>query len=325
MSSHTAFLFPGQGSETIGMGAAQRRASPHRFDHWLQRAEAASGLAIARLVTAGPAGALASSAAAQPALLAVCLAVAESAASLRLRPTFVAGHGVGEYAAAAITGVLTPDDAMSLVAERGRLIAAAERRQSGVMALIEGVSLATVTHTCSLVREKQGYVTLAQADAPRQCVISGNASAVAGAIERLRRRGATAETLPGRGAHNSSLMVLVQARLARLAATIRWRDARIPLVTAAGGRVLTAGSAIRDALIGQETAPLQWTRCMTTLRDADCDRFLELGPGQRLTVLARQHAPDAMAMAADGPTKLAMLIERPALWSDHVEGARLAS
>lgn len=322
MRFHTAFLFPGQGSAAVGMGAAMRLAERRRFDHWFAQAEAASGLAIRRAVTAGPL----TTAALQPALFALSLALVDSAASGALRPAVVAGHGVGEYAAAVVAGALTPGDAMSLIAARGRLIAAAESRQSGAMALVERIPLSVVEHTCALVREKHGYVTLAHADAPSQSTVAGNASAVAAAVARLRRLGAATRVLAGRGAHNSMLMARVQAQLARLAEAISWHDARIPLVTANGGRLLTSGAAIRSALIAQETSPLQWTRCMDTLLEAGCNRFLELGPGRRLTRLALRHAPRAVAMAADDPVGLALFSAGPPVTrSEAAHDERLAS
>jgi [acyl-carrier-protein] S-malonyltransferase len=316
-----AFLFPNHTPETAGTAAALLTGG--RFDAWLERAEAVCGLAIRRAVAVRPAAALGATAVAQPALVALSLAVAEGAAAQGLRPAFVAGHGLGAYAAAVVAGVLAPEDALRLAAERGRLLAAAEQQQTGGMGYVTGAALDTVFHVCAVVRERHGYVTVAHANSPRQAVVSGNASAVAEAVERLRRRGATAGLLPVRVAHNSLLMATVQARLARVAATMPWRDAHTPLVGGAGARPLRAGADVRAALIGGETQPVHWTGAMSALLDHGCRDFLELGAGWTLTALARQSAGDVVAMGADSPARIAAF-RRRLTTARHAE-VRLAS
>jgi malonyl CoA-acyl carrier protein transacylase len=173
------------------------------------------------------------------------------------------------------------------------------------MAAIVGVPLDTVRYICAVVRQRHGYVTLAQANAPQRAVVSGNASSVAVAVERARRCGATAALLPTRVAHNSLLMASVQAGLARVAGTMPWHDARVPVVSGLRGAPLESGLAIRQALIGGETLPIQWTRSMTSLLEEDCRHFLELGPGRTLTALSAEHDLDAVAVAAEAPASIA--------------------
>src|SRR4051794_27190470 len=148
-----AFLFPGEGVENVGMSGAFTGADRRRFDVWMRRAQAASGLPIGDAVFTGPTATLAAADVAQPALIATSLAVAESAHLIGLKPSFVAGHGLGEYTAAVVAGVLDPDDAMRLVAARGRLMAAAEREQSGAMGVVLGLPLTDVGFVCSSVRQ----------------------------------------------------------------------------------------------------------------------------------------------------------------------------
>jgi [acyl-carrier-protein] S-malonyltransferase len=201
--------------------------------------------------------------------------------------------------------VLDTEDALRLVAERGRLLEIAERQQSGRMAVIVGVPLDTVRYVCAIVRQRHGYVTLAQANAPLRAVVSGNASSVAVAVERARGCGATAAMLPVGVAHNSLLMAGVQARLARVAGTMPWHDASLPVVSGLRGLPLESGMEIRRALIGGETLPIQWTRSVTALLEQDCRHFLELGPGGTLTALLDEHDADAVAMAAETPANIA--------------------
>ena len=285
IASGPAYLFPDHDSDAVGRAAELLAREPRAL----------------HAVSSGPAP----EHAAQPAHVAHCLALVDSAAAHGLRPRFVAGHGLGAYAAAAAAGVLRPDDALRLVAERGRLLETAERQQSGRMAVIVGVPLDTVRYVCAVVRQRHGYVTLAQANAPLRAVVSGNASSVAVAVERARGCGAAAAVLPARVAHNSLLMASVQAGLARVAGSMPWHDARIPVMSAVRGLPLESGVEIRRALIGGETLPIQWTRSMTALLDEDCRHFLELGPGRTLTALSGEHDADAVAIAGETPANIA--------------------
>jgi [acyl-carrier-protein] S-malonyltransferase len=310
MPSRPGFLFPGQGSESVGMGSALHAADPQRLDRWLEHAEAASGLAIRHAVAEGPETRLASAEVAQPALLAISLAVAEAADEAGLHPGFVAGHGLGAYAAAVTAGVLDPRDALRLVAERGRLTAAADQQRTGAMAIVLGLPPAYVWQLCAWIRQRHRYVTVAHENSPLQAVVSGLGGAVDLVTERARREGAIVQRVPGRGAHHSLLMAHVQARLARLAATMIWRDASVPLISGTDGRSLSSGSEIRAALLAGETLPVRWAACMDGVLADGFRHFLEVGPGHLLTALVRQHSRDALAMAADGPVKLALFGER---------------
>jgi len=262
---------------------------------------------------------------AQPALLAHSLTVADAAQRLGIRPSFVAGHGLGEFAAAVVAGVLDPEDALRLVAERERLLAAAQRAQRGTMAFVLGFSPAEVERLCAQTRQRYGYATVAHINSERQVLISGNASAVAEALALAERLGARTLPASADGAFHSLMMATVQARLARQAATVMWRDARVPLVSNAEGRPLTSGKAIRTALVGQLTRPVRWTECMVSLLEVGCSHFLELGWGRSLTMLVRRHAPGVVAVAADGPAELAHFREHLATASQPETAYRLAS
>jgi [acyl-carrier-protein] S-malonyltransferase len=247
-----------------------------------------------------------------PQLLAHSLGLAETARSLGLRPRFVAGHSLGEYAAAVVAGVLDVDDAMHLASERGRLMAAAQRQQSGAMGFVLGLPPDLVERACAQTRQRHGYVTVASINSPRQVVISGNASPMTEALALAGRWGARAGLLPIGGAFHSLLMASAQARLRRVAETMPWRDARIPLVSNADGRPLLSGVAIRAAVIGQMTRPVHWTACMETMLGAGCRHLIELGRGRVLTGFARRYSPELVAIAADSPAKLAAFSDGPA-------------
>ena len=137
--SKTAFVFPGQGSQKVGMGSDLLEAAPDVFEHYLSMADEASGLEIRRLCLEGPIEELTSTDAAQPALFATSLAVVDLARDRGLRADFVAGHSLGEYTAAVVSGALEVEDGMRLVARRGRLMANAQSERPGAMAAIIGL------------------------------------------------------------------------------------------------------------------------------------------------------------------------------------------
>jgi [acyl-carrier-protein] S-malonyltransferase len=220
------------------------------------------------------------------------------------------GHGLGEFAAAVAAGVLDADDALRLVRERQRLLADAERAQSGASGFVLGFRPAEVERVCAQTRQRHGYVSVAHINARQQTLIAGNASAVEQALALARRLGAkTLAAKPHAGLHGL-MMATVQARLARTAAQVAWRDAEVPLISNADGRPLTSGTDIRSALLGQITRPVRWTACLDTLLEQGCEHFLETGTGHLLTTLVRRHAPGVHAVAADAPAKLAAFRDR---------------
>ena len=307
-----AFLFPGDGSAGFGMEAGMQAVDPDRYDAWMQAAEAASGLPLRHYVSDGPMSAAARCDVVQPAVTALSLALAETAHSIGLRPDFAAGHGLGEYAAAVTAGVLSGEDALVLAAERGRLMEAACRKQSGATGYVHGLSPEVVERVCAQTRQRFGYVAVASIDARHRATISGNASSVARAIGLATRFGATAGLLSSNLAAHSSLMSMVSARLRRVAARMTWHDARVPLVSNAGGRILASGASIRAALVNQPALSVRWTDCMDTMLAAGCGHFVELGPGRVLTELAREHDRDLVAVSADHLTTSAGFVGRGA-------------
>jgi [acyl-carrier-protein] S-malonyltransferase len=325
-----AFLFPGEASASVGMGAALEAADPARYARWMQAAEIATGLPLRRLILNGPPAALASPEAAQPAVLALSLAVAEAAGTLGLTPDYAAGHGSGAYAAAVVAGALSSDDAFALVAERGRLLCVEVCRQPGATAFVLGFAPDMVERVCAQVRQRFGYVAVASIDSPSRAVLAGNASSVERAVGLARRLGATAGLLAATDATHTLMMATVSARLARVARRMTWRDPRIPVVGIAAHPWLTSGTAIRDALIGEVTQTVRWHESMERLHAAGVRHYLEAGPGRSLTGFAARRDADAVAMAADHPAEVFAFAERVATTrrtsapAARAAGARLA-
>jgi [acyl-carrier-protein] S-malonyltransferase len=304
------FVFPGQGSQKVGMGADLREAAPEVFDRYLDAADQASGLEISRLCLEGPLEQLTATEAAQPALFATSLAVAELARARGLGPDFVAGHSLGEYTAAVVAGALSVEAGMRLVAQRGRLMADIQSERPGAMAAIIGLSPARVEELCEQV-SSAGIVSPANLNTPSQIACSGEERAVQALIELAEQAGAQrAIRLNVGAAFHSSLMEPVQRRMAELIDEVELHDPDPPLVANASGQVVRSAEATRDALIAQIASPVRWIECVRTLRSEGCEIFLELGAGRTLSGLIRQIDRASETFAADSPAKLDSFVQR---------------
>ncbi len=306
----TAFLFPGQGSQKVGMGSDLLEARPELFERFVDRAAEVAGLPLRRLCLEGPIEDLTSTDAAQPALFALSLAVNEVARESGLRPDYVAGHSLGEYTAAVVSGALEPEDGMRLVAERGRLMARAQSERPGAMAAIIGLPAERVGELCDEA-SAEGSVAPANLNTPTQIVCSGEEAAVLKLLELAEQAGADkAVRLQVGAAFHSVLMKPVQERLAEAMEELDWSDPETPLVGNASGQLKTTAEEVREALVAQIASPVLWVDCVRTLIANDCDSFLELGSGRVLTGLVRQIDPEVETFAADSPKKLSKFAER---------------
>jgi [acyl-carrier-protein] S-malonyltransferase len=306
----TAFVFPGQGSQKVGMGAGLLEAAPEIFDRYLSAADQESGLEIRRLCLEGPLEQLTATEAAQPALFATSLAVFEVARDRGMTPDFVAGHSLGEYTAAVVSGALEVRDGMRLVSRRGQLMAEIQSKRPGAMAAIIGLSIERVKELCSEVAAT-GSVVPANLNTPSQVVCSGEENAVLALIELAEQAGAdNAVRLNVGAAFHSPMMEPVQQQMAAAMEDVDWRDPETPLVGNATGAVKRTAAEIRDALIAQIASPVLWVDCVRTLRREGCESFLELGSGRTLSALIRQIDSDAKTFAADSPEKLGRFAER---------------
>jgi [acyl-carrier-protein] S-malonyltransferase len=312
--SSLALLFPGQGAQRPGMGAALRDTDAGVLDAHLRRAAAASGLPIDRYCADGPDDVLVRTDVAQPALFAVSLALADVARATGLRPRALAGHSLGEYTAAVAAGALAPGDGAALVAERGRLMAAAQRERPGAMAAVLGPAPEAVEALCA---RTAGTDVLAPANfnAPTQTVVSGDEAAVERLLAAVGRMdGARAIRLPVGAAFHGPLMRPVQERVAAAAAALDWRDPEAPVAGNASGRLVRGGAAVREALVAQIAAPVRWIACVRALVEDGCRHFLQLGPGGVLAALVRQIAPAADVATASSRAEIeAFAAARPHL------------
>jgi [acyl-carrier-protein] S-malonyltransferase len=304
--SGPAFLFPGQGSQKVGMGAGLKGRDAARLAHHLALGGEAAGVDLPGLCREGPSEALTRTEAAQPALFALSITLAEIARELGIRPAAVAGHSLGEYSAAATADALGVEEGMRLVAERGRLMARIQAERPGAMAAVLGLDVDAVEALCA---RAAGSLTLCPANlnSPDQVVVSGDLEAVERLLEEIAESGRPrfrAVRLPVGAAFHTSVMRPVQERLADTMAALSWRDPEVPLVANATGRTVTTADCVRDALTAQITAPVRWVACVRALVESGCSTFLELGPGRVLAGLVRRIAPSAEVVAADTRAKL---------------------
>jgi [acyl-carrier-protein] S-malonyltransferase len=309
----TAFVFPGQGSQRVGMGAGLLEARPELFNRYFALADEASGLPIRELALEGPIEELTRTDVTQPALFALSLAIHELARELGLEPDFVAGHSLGEDTAAVAAGALDLQDGMELVSLRGRLMANCGAERPGGMAAIVGLPAEDVRALCETASEA-GTVAPANFNSPRQTVVSGEEAGVQRLLELAEEAGASkAVRLKVSAAFHSVLMEPVQREMAAAMDKLTWMDPKVPLVANASGTVIRTGAEVRQALVAQIASPVLWVQCVQTLVEEGCTRVLELGPGRVLGGLVRQIESDVEVFAADSPEKLEAFADSTAI------------
>ena len=310
MTAKIALLFPGQGSQRVGMGADLLEARPDLMGRHFDLAEQASGLPIRALCLEGPIEDLTRTDVAQPALFAVSMAMHELAAEAAVSADFVAGHSLGEYTAAAAAGALSVGDALTLVSRRGQLMATVQDERPGAMAAIIGLPAEQVDELC-VQASAHGPVAAANLNTPTQIVVSGEEPAVMAVLELATAAGADrAMRLPVGAAFHSVLMRPVQERMAEAMAEVPWHDPRVPLVANASADMRTTAQQVREALVAQIASPVLWVQCIQSLTGAGVTTFLELGAGRVLSGLVRRISPEVATFAADSPETLTAFLER---------------
>ncbi|MBI2681868.1 MAG: ACP S-malonyltransferase [Acidobacteriales bacterium] len=285
-----AYLFPGQGSQTVGMGrelAANHNIARQTFEE----ADTALGYKLSQLCFEGPDDKLKLTEITQPAILTVSIAafrvLKEKGARL---PEFVAGHSLGEYSAHVAAGTLSFADAVRTVRNRGKYMQEAVPVGAGAMAAVLGMQLDALEEVC---REASGAdasaVAPANINSPSQIVISGKAEAVQRAAELAKTRGAKrAILLPVSAPFHCALMQPAQDRLAGDLRALTFHDPRMPVVKNIDAVATKSGAEAREALIRQVTGAVQWVKSVETLVNAGVNTFIEVGPGKVLCGLVGQ-------------------------------------
>lgn len=302
-----AYLFPGQGSQEVGMGLALAEAFPAAREAFV-RADAALAFALTELVAKGPADTLALTEHTQPAVLTASLAALAAARAAGLpAPDFVAGHSLGEYAALVAADVLSIEDAVRTVRARGRFMQEAVPVGQGAMAAVLGLAPELVREACAEAEaDRPGErVVAANLNGPEQTVVAGHAGAVAAAKARLEAKGAKrVVALDVSAPFHSPLMAPAAPRLAEVLGALSFENARVPVVTNVEAAPERDGARLRALLVHQVTAPVRWTEVVARLAAEGCDTFVELGPGTVLGGLAKRQVKGARVFSVSDPQKL---------------------
>ena len=288
-----AFLFPGQGSQAVGMGLDLYRESP-AAKAVIDEVDEALGMPLSRIIFEGPEDELRRTVNAQPGIMAVslaCLRAMEEAlgqASMPA-PSLVAGHSLGEYTALVAGGALSASDAVRLVRERGRLMQYAAELSEGGMAAVLGMDDAALEEIC-----RETDTEISNMNTPDQTVISGTKAAVERAMELANERGARRTVaLPVAGAFHSRLMQPAQEGLTAAVAGVALADAATPIVANCTGMPISTAAEIRTELTTGLCSCVRWRDCVQHMLESGVSIFYEIGPGRVLAGMVKRVEPDA--------------------------------
>lgn len=301
-----AVVFPGQGSQSVGMLARLLAESPVAAGTF-EEADAALGVGLSALVREGPVEALNRTECTQPAMLAAGVATWRTwQAAGGPMPVAMAGHSLGEYTALVCAGALEFGAALRIVRLRGEWMQQAVPEGAGAMAAILGLDDEAVVAACATAEAGGGVVEAVNFNAPGQVVIAGDAAAVARGIEHAKAAGAKrAMPLPVSVPSHCRLMDPVAEKLAAALAEVALQSPRVPVYHNVDARPRNDPDAIRAALADQVRRPVRWTECVRALRASGAETLLEAGPGRVLCGLAKRIDRELVALPLDDPDTLA--------------------
>mgnify|MGYP001393638187 CR=1 FL=1 len=283
-----AFVFPGQGAQSVGMGRAAYEAHPGAR-RIFERADETLGFKLSDLIFQGPEEELKLTYNTQPALLTVSLALYEAFREKGPAPDFVAGHSLGEYSALAVAGVLSFEDAVTVVRARGQLMEKAVPAGQGAMAAVIGAERDALAALCAEISRTDGLVELANVNCPGQIVVSGARAGVEAVVRRGKEAGARRVIpLEVSGPFHSSLMKPAAVQLREVLDKVTMKPAAVPVVANVTARPLTDPDEIRAQLVDQVYSPVLWEDSIVWLIEQGVDTFFEIGSGTVLAGLIRK-------------------------------------
>ncbi|HMS85640.1 MAG TPA: ACP S-malonyltransferase [Nitrospira sp.] len=303
MTLKIGVVFPGQGSQSVGMGKALYDAHPS-LKNVYDEASSVLGYDVAELCFAGPAERLNLTEFTQPALLVSSIAAWRLLEPVGIKPVAAAGHSLGEYSALVAVGGVAFRDAVGLVQKRGRYMSEAVAPGTGLVAALLGMTAEVVKEVCRTA-SSSGVVAAANFNSPGQIVIAGEKAAVERAIELAKTQGCKkAIPLPVSVPVHTPLMQQAADRLAKDLGAVRWSDLRAPLVNNAEAKVISQAVEIQASLIRQLPSSVLWEDTVHVMGNMGVTTFIEVGPGTVLTGLIKRILPGANLLNAHDPKSL---------------------
>jgi [acyl-carrier-protein] S-malonyltransferase len=302
-----AFVFPGQGSQSVGMGRDLAAASPAAAAVFAA-ADSALGESVSGLAWEGPAESLDRTENAQPAILAASIAILEAlrerwtaAGTTAPAPAFAAGHSMGQYSALVAAGAISLEDGLRLVRERGRVMQASGQGRDGAMAALIGLDDDRLPELVAAASAYGAFV-VANRNSPGQVVVSGDRAAIEAGADLAKGLGARrAIVLPVSVAAHSPLMAEAAEAMRRTLASVTFHDPTTTLIANADGRDIVTADGARSELVEHLTAGVDWVGAVERMCAAGVTTFIEIGPGKVLTGLIKRIAPDVEVVPADDP------------------------
>lgn len=283
-----AFVFPGQGSQAVGMGQDLYDRLPEARARF-EQADGSLGFPLTRLIFEGPESDLKQTANTQPALLTTSFALYEAFSTRGIKPDYMAGHSLGEYSALAAAGVLSFEDAVKIVRARGQFMEQAVPGGQGAMAAVLGAEREGLAALCSEISGGDVVAELANINCPGQIVVSGTKEGIEQVAARVKEIGAKrAIPLEVSGPFHSSLMKPASGLLEAKLSEVEFRDGSVPVVANVTARPVQTASEIPSLLVRQVYSPVLWEDSVSWLIGQGVDTFVEIGPGSVLAGLIKK-------------------------------------
>lgn len=288
MVDKRAFLFPGQGSQSVGMSKAAYEKSS-QVKQLFSKADEILGFSISSIMFEGPEEKLRDTAVTQPALFLASAAGLELLKERDVQAVFGAGHSLGEYSALYAAGVLSFEDALYLVRQRGLLMSEAGTQNPGSMAAVIGLDAAKIEEVCRNASESAAVCAPANFNSDSQIVISGSAPAVKKAMDLATAAGAAKVIqLNVSGAFHSPLMAAAAQKMKSILDTRAFKDAAYPILTNVDAQPTTSASQFKEKLVMQIDHPVRWHESMKKLLELGADSFIEVGSGRVLSTMIKK-------------------------------------